>query len=160
MVYRNLLKKVRLNDSINYMKSSIESLGFRFFFFSWVENGLEMSDKRIKHGNEGSLSRRSKAHSFSYVTFTDGLAAWGEQKQKQLFNNPLQGHSSGCAWFPPDSQVPAMTLFLLLLSFSIHTPIYPFVLLTIEVPCTHADNVESEAMPYGNKCITTLLVLI
>lgn len=33
MVYRNLLKKVRLNDSINYMKSSIESLGFRFFFF-------------------------------------------------------------------------------------------------------------------------------
>lgn len=31
MVYRNVLKKARLNDSVNYMKSSIEPLGYRFF---------------------------------------------------------------------------------------------------------------------------------
>lgn len=27
MVYRSILKKARLNDSVNYMKSSIEPLG-------------------------------------------------------------------------------------------------------------------------------------
>lgn len=115
-----------------------------------------MSDKRTKHGNERSKSRRSKAYSFSYVTFTDGLAAWGEQKQKKLFNDPLQGHSSGCAWFPPDNQVPAMTLFLLCLPFSIHTSIYPIHLFSPHYwrACTH---VESEPMLYGKKYIMVLL---
>lgn len=36
MVYRNVLKKARLNDSVNYMKSSIEPLECRFGFLFFL----------------------------------------------------------------------------------------------------------------------------
>lgn len=87
MVSRNVLKKPRSSRSMKLCEAFHRT-------FWYTENGLRISDKGSKCRNQESQPRRSKAHSFSYVTFPDGFSAWGGQEQKRLFYNSLLDHSS------------------------------------------------------------------